>query len=55
MDGIELVVTSEFGGFKIGDVITDPVKVAAVLAGENETSVVKRKALAAPAPVEKKP
>ena len=37
-----LTVVSPFGGHKKGDHITDPAEVAAVLAGPNSHSVVKR-------------
>ena len=36
-----LVVTRPFGGRERGDVISDPAEMAAVLADENEHSVVK--------------
>lgn len=45
MDGIELVVTSDFAGYKIGDVIKDQEKITEILAGPHEHNVVKRKAV----------
>lgn len=37
-----LVVHEPFGGYKKGDEITDPEKVAEILEGENQSHVIKR-------------